>query len=449
MEISPDGRVAAAPQPLRQIHQPAGTPADVPGLRRRADGRDARPAPAEAGRRQADHRRLPDVGGAGERSSRSWSPATTGCGRRRSIPARITPWPSPPTAASSPSTPGCSRPRAEDFPGSKINALVENVAAIWAKTAGNARHADDLLRHGREPDALGLLASMTRSSASSSPAASRASRSPPSATPTRDAKKQALFDRVRQRRGPRADRQHGEDGHRHQRPEAPGRPASPRRPVEAGRGRAARRPHPPPGQRERGSGDLPLRHRRIVRRLYVAGPGDQGPVYFAGDDRRDRRPPCRGHRRPGALLRRGEGDRLGQPGGAHAGRGRRRIAAAGHPEEEPRRRAVPRPPQPPRAARDHRPADQARWPTLRPTWRRWPPMPATRSPSAARHTPSEDALDALGQAARTPCRTRLHETRRYPLGRYRGLDFGLVLHPRGAAEVFLEGATTRHGHAFP
>ena len=46
---------------------------------------------------------------------------------------------------------------AEDFPGSKINALADNVAAIWQKTAATPRHADDLLRHGRQPDALGLL----------------------------------------------------------------------------------------------------------------------------------------------------------------------------------------------------------------------------------------------------------------------------------------------------
>ncbi len=41
-------RVAAAPQPLRPLHQPARTPADVPGLLRRADGRDARTCPARA-----------------------------------------------------------------------------------------------------------------------------------------------------------------------------------------------------------------------------------------------------------------------------------------------------------------------------------------------------------------------------------------------------------------
>jgi hypothetical protein len=39
---------------------------------------------------------------------------------------------------------------------------------------------------------------------------------------------------------------------------------------------------------------------------------------------------------------------------------------------------------------------------------------------------------------------KVHETRRVPLGIYRGLKFGLVLHPHGAPEVFLEGAAARH-----
>ena len=60
----PGRRGPAAAQPVRPLHQPAGTPADVPGLLRRADGRDARPAAAPPGRRQAHRRRLPDVRGA-------------------------------------------------------------------------------------------------------------------------------------------------------------------------------------------------------------------------------------------------------------------------------------------------------------------------------------------------------------------------------------------------
>jgi len=37
----------------------------------------------------------------------------------------------------------------------------------------------------------------------------------------------------------------------------------------------------------------------------------------------------------------------------------------------------------------------------------------------------------------------VRETNRIPLGNYRGLRFGLVLHPQFAPEVYLEGSTTR------
>jgi hypothetical protein len=46
-------------------------------------------------------------------------------------------------------------------------------------------------------------------------------------------------------------------------------------------------------------------------------------------------------------------------------------------------------------------------------------------------------LDALPETVR--------ETKRYPIGRYRGLDFGIVLHPGGSADAYLEGAASRHG----
>ena len=36
------------------------------------------------------------------------------------------------------------------------------------------------------------------------------------------------------------------------------------------------------------------------------------------------------------------------------------------------------------------------------------------------------------------------QLKRFPIGRYRGLDYGLVVHPRGLAEVYLEGAIPRH-----
>ena len=282
MEISPDGATLTAPQPLRQLRQPAGASADVPGLRRRADGRRCSTCPGpklEGGKPIVVACPMSEEQAALQQEL--VDPLRAAADRRRSIRGRTTPWPSPPTAASWPSTPGCCPAGAEDFPGSKINALVENVAAIWQQTRRHARHADDLLRHGREPHALGLFASMTRSSTNSSP---RGIPREQIAADRRRRFRRQETGAVRagpQRRGARADRQHAEDGHRHQRPEAAGRPAPSRRPVETGRGRAARRPHPAAGQRERGSGDLPLRHRRIVRRLYVAGPGNQGPVYLA------------------------------------------------------------------------------------------------------------------------------------------------------------------------
>ena len=43
---------------------------------------------------------------------------------------------------------------------------------------------------------------------------------------------------------------------------------------------------------------------------------------------------------------------------------------------------------------------------------------------------------------------KVRETGRFPLGHYRGLDFGLVLHPQGTREVFLDGATTRDAPLF-
>ena len=56
----------------------------------------------------------------------------------------------------------------------------------------------------------------------------------------------------------------------------------------------------------------------------------------------------------------------------------------------------------------------------------------------------DQVLDRLAARLNTVPDT-VRETKRYPLGRYRGLEFGIVLHPGGAADVYLEGAATRHG----
>ena len=72
------------------------------------------------------------------------------------------------------------------------------------------------------------------------------------------------------------------------------------------------------------------------------------------------------------------------------------------------------------------------------------PSATTRSPSAAGRIARDDELAALGHRL-DALPEQVRESRKITLGRYRGLDFGLVLHASGAGDVFLEGATIRHG----
>jgi hypothetical protein len=55
----------------------------------------------------------------------------------------------------------------------------------------------------------------------------------------------------------------------------------------------------------------------------------------------------------------------------------------------------------------------------------------------------EDAAKPLARLLNT-IPDKVHETRRYPLGMYHGLTFGIVAGPLGAPDAYLEGATTRH-----
>jgi len=55
----------------------------------------------------------------------------------------------------------------------------------------------------------------------------------------------------------------------------------------------------------------------------------------------------------------------------------------------------------------------------------------------------KDAADILGHRLKS-LPENVHETRRVPLGSYRGLAFGIVLHPLGAPDAYLEGAILRH-----
>ena len=230
---------------------------------------------------------------------------------------------------------------ATDDPGSKINALVENVAASGSAPR-RARHAADLLRYGGQPDAWGYSVYEEVIDKLVKPGIPREQIAAIGDADT-DAKKQALFEKVRAGTGAGAARQHPEDGHRHQRPEA---------------ARGACTTSTPPGSPPRSSSATAASCARATtneevaiyryvtegsfRRLYVAGPGDQGPVHRPGHDRRQHRAPGRGHRRPGALLRRGQGHRLRQPAVLTLAEADAETQAAARPEEAPRRRAVPR-----------------------------------------------------------------------------------------------------------
>ena len=67
---------------------------------------------------------------------------------------------------------------------------------------------------------------------------------------------------------------------------------------------------------------------------------------------------------------------------------------------------------------------------------------ADRVTIANRTVPRGDAADILAESLHA-LPERVWETRRVPLGVYRGLRFGMVLHPQFPPDVFLEGRMTR------
>ena len=193
-----------------------------------------------------------------------------------------------------------------------------------------------------------------------------------------DAEKARLFAGVprRARRGP--DRLDGEDGRRDQHPGPVHRDSPPRLPVAAGGHRAARRPHPAPGQPEPRDPDLPLRRRRQLRRLQLADRRAQGPVHRPGHARPPRRPRDRGHRRQHAQLRRGQSARLRRPADPRQSQDRRRS----HPPSPPRARLATRPAHPQRHHRRRARTAPGRSPSRSPPCARPPrsaPTPAATS----------------------------------------------------------------------
>ena len=129
---------AEATQPLRPLREPARVAADVPGLRRRADGRHAGPSPSQAGRRQTAHRRLPHVGGAAGCPAAPGRARMSGYAMAGSIRATTTPLPSPPTVGNSPSMRGCYRLRREITQTRKSTRWW-----VMSTESGSARHQRD------------------------------------------------------------------------------------------------------------------------------------------------------------------------------------------------------------------------------------------------------------------------------------------------------------------
>jgi hypothetical protein len=287
MEISPDGKTL---KPRSRFAKFVNLPELQQMFRAFADVQTAEmldlPRP-KLGRRQADVVACPMSDEQQPPSSRSWSNATNASARRRSTRGRTTPWPSPPTAASSPSMPGCSPP------GRRLPRLEgQRPGGECRFPSGSARprprNADDLLRHGCESRPPGATRSTTRS-----PQKLVASGHPPRADRRhrRCRLRRQEAGPVRespQRPGPGADRQHAKMGtgtnvqkrlvalHHLDAPGSRPRSSSGR---AASSGRATRT------RKSRSTVTSP----KGLRRLYVAGVGDQGAVHRPGDDGRKRR----------------------------------------------------------------------------------------------------------------------------------------------------------------
>src|SRR5207245_656390 len=168
-------------------------------------------------------------------------------------------------------------PTAPDFPESKVNRLAENVVSIWKNTAATRGTQMIFADMGVNPTQWGYspYEEITRKLAASGIPRQQIAAIGDAES---DAKKQALFEKVRQgsvrvligstqKMGTGTNVQKRLVALHHL--DAPWKPAE----VEQREGRILRQGN------ERGSGDLPLRHGRIVRRLYVAGVGDEGAIH--------------------------------------------------------------------------------------------------------------------------------------------------------------------------
>ena len=256
-----------------------------------------------------------------------------------------------------------------------------------------------------------------------------------------DAKKQALFERVRngsvrvligstQKMGTGVNVQKRLVALHHL--DAPWKPAE----VEQREGRILRQ-----GNENAEVGDLSLRDRTLLRRVHVAGSGDQGEIHRPGHDGRVGRSKSRGHWRTGALFAEVKAIASGNPAvltlaEADAELQRLSILKKNHADEQYL------------ARRNLRELPE----TITRTTKRVADLAEDLETLAAhaddrliigKRACNGDEFEVLGLRLKA-LPERFRETERVHLGEFQGLKFGLVLHPQGSREVFLEGATTRH-----
>ena len=160
----------------------------------------------------------------------------------------------------------------------------------------------------------------------------------------------------------------------------------------------------------------------------------------SGYDRRQRRPSRGGHRQPGTLLRRGQGNRV-EPSRADLAEAdaelqRLTLLKKNHLDEQyVARRSVRDLPGTIGSLSER----LSRFSEDEATAKVHANDPIAIGGGPTRH---EDIPDVLGGRL-DALPNKVRETARIPLGNYRGLGFGIVLHSQFAPEVYLEGSTTR------
>ena len=328
---------------------------------------------------------------------------------------------------------------AADFPGSKINALVENVTEIWRCTAAT-RGTQLIFSDMGVNRPRGGTPSMTKLSTSWSSTACRASRLPRSAMPTPTPRNRPCSRRSAPRR-PGADRQHAEDGHRHQRPETPRGAASPRCPlkpaeVEQRDGRILRQGNTNEEVSifryvTEGSFDAYMwqaleTKARFINQVMTGDSAVRQAEDIGSQELSYAEVKAIASGNP-AVLTLAEAD---------AELKRLTILKKHHADEQYLARRA--------SANCRRPSAERRLADLGRDIATATTHAANPLTIGARTCTWKDALDLLGARLQS-LPTAVGEPHRFRLGTYRGLSFSAVMYPHSAPQVCVEGAATRFG----